>query len=78
MLVYISVNVVQGGTTLTVRGTNFFTPTATVGGLTCTVTFSNATLFLCSLPAGQGVAQAVVARVRRLTYPFFCLVFFCC
>jgi hypothetical protein len=50
-----------GGNSLIINGSNFQTsPTVTVGGAACTVTFDNSGQITCTLPAGALGAQDIV------------------
>ncbi len=55
----------QGGSTVTITGTNLGATgaTVTIGGAACPVTLQGHTQVRCTLPVGQGTAQPVVLTV---------------
>ena len=60
----------QGGTLLTLSGSNFgLTATVAIGAtnLDCPIATRSHTQLVCTLPAGQGVSLPVVVKVYRRT-----------
>lgn len=54
----------NGGTPLTIRGTNFGSnPSVTVKSTQCTITFKNDSLIICTAPAGSGANNPIAVTL---------------